>query len=385
MFSQGSCMTDSVRRLFMSAETQSHVSHVIWQVAKTCFVLAYKNGTLPKEVFVEVTNELNDAEGKDITEVARFFRKRCPFFKNDFDEGIGTIVYFMRFVVRNDTQLLQKSPGLTHKNVQTLYDILRELDPLIQNIKYYRNFFSHNFNNIDSFGWSSAVLLSVIRLCEIALVDKENHAKNQNIMLSFRNELASHYANKHLIHANEDVSENPDEPSGQNLQNIIEEIKASKSTILARIDALSASNDLMMEKNAKQVTISQVAESVNNPADTNEILEEIDEDTYDPEFSPESSLSPEMLRQELSLISGEIKKEFGKKPGFGASANLLQIANIGSILEHEPQNFSDFLALEIVQSRIDFELPVIKSQIDKYEKQIDKLLASVLWLSAFES
>ena len=138
-------MTDRVRLLFMSAETQSHVSHVIWQVAKTCFVLAYKNGTLPKEVFDEVRDELNDAEGKDITEVARFFRKRCRFFKNNFDEGVGTIVFVMRFVVKNDTQLLQKSSGLTHKNVQILYDRLRELDPLIQNLKYYRNFFSHNF------------------------------------------------------------------------------------------------------------------------------------------------------------------------------------------------------------------------------------------------
>jgi hypothetical protein len=84
------------------------------------------------------------------------------------------------------------------------------------------------------------------------------------------------------------------------------------------------------------------------------------------------------------LISDRIKEEFGKKPGFGAGTNLLQIANIGAILEHEPQNFREFLSLEIVRSRIDFELPVIKIQIEKYEEQIDVMLSSVLWLSAFE-
>ena len=375
-------MTDRVRLLFMSAETQSHVSHVIWQVAKTCFVLAYKNGTLPKEVFDEVRDELNDAEGKDITEVARFFRKRCRFFKNNFDEGVGTIVFVMRFVVKNDTQLLQKSSGLTHKNVQILYDRLRELDPLIQNLKYYRNFFSHNFANIENFGWSSAVLTSVIRLCEIALVEKQDYTKNQNIMLAFRKELSSLYQNKPPLLETEDVSKKSDERLGHDLQYIFNEIITSKGKILERIDALATSVTMLSEKSEKQVIIK--AENVISTPDTNEVIEEIDDDTSDTEFSEESNLSPEILRQELSLISDRIKEEFGKKPGFGAGTNLLQIANIGAILEHEPQNFREFLSLEIVRSRIDFELPVIKIQIEKYEEQIDVMLSSVLWLSAFE-
>ena len=95
-------------------------------------------------------------------------------------------------------------------------------------------------------------------------------------------------------------------------------------------------------------------------------------------------MSPEILRQELSFISEKIKEEYGSQRGFGASANLLQIANIGAILEHEPQTCQDFLSLEIVKSRIDFELPIITAQIAQYENKIDKLLASVLWISAFE-
>ena len=377
-------MTDSVRSLFMSAETQAHVSNVVWQVAKTSFMIAYKNGTLPQEMFDEVTTELSDAEGKDITEAAKFFRKRCRFLKNNAEENIGTILYIMRFVVKNDVQLLQKTPGLSHKNVQTLYDRLRELDPLIQNLKYYRNFFSHNFNNIETFGWSGSVLLSVIRLCEIALIEKKDHAKNENIMLSFRQELSSLYQNNSSKLGSKRVSKEQSESSEHDFKYIVEEIKTSKRTILERLDALSASTIIQAQKNRKQTSEVQKEKVVEVSSFTNEIIEEMEDESSETEFLEETNLSPEILRQELNQISNKIKEDFGDKPGFGATANLLQIANIGAILEYEPQTCRDFLALEIVKSRTDFELPVIKTQIEKYEDQIDELLSSVLWLSAFE-
>lgn len=377
-------MTGSVRNLFMSVETQSHVSHVIWQVAKTSFVLASKNGTLPQDIFEEVKIELSETEGKDITEVAKFFRKRCRFFKNNFEESIGTISYIMRFVVKNDAQLLQKTPGLTHKNVQTLYDRLRELDPLIQNLKYYRNFFSHNFNNIENFGWSGSVLSSVIRLCEIALIEKKDHEKNQSILLSFSQELSSLYHNNSSKLESGVVVKEPSEPSEHDFKYVIDEIKASKSMILERLDAMFIPSNIQAQQSTETISISKRDRIAQVYSSENEIVDDTEEDNADSEFSEESNISPEILRQELSRISDEIKEEYGSQPGFGANANLLQIANIGAILEHEPQTFKDFLELEIVNSRIDFELPIIKVQIEKYENQIDKLFASVLWLSAFE-
>ncbi len=78
-------MTESVRNLFMSAQTQSHVSHVVWQAAKTSFLASYRNGNLSSEVYNEVKLDLVESEGRDITEVAKLFRKRCRFFANNFE------------------------------------------------------------------------------------------------------------------------------------------------------------------------------------------------------------------------------------------------------------------------------------------------------------
>ena len=380
-------MTESVRNLFMSAQTQtqSHVSHVVWQAAKTSFLASYRNGNLSSEVYNEVKLDLVESEGRDITEVAKLFRKRCRFFANNFEERTGTILGIMRFVAKNDAQLLKNSSGLTHKNVQTLYDRLRELDPLIQNLRYYRNFFSHNFSNVEQFGWAVSVLVSVIRLCEIALVGKKDHEKNQKIISLFRKELSSLHQSTSSVTSIKISPNHDDRVAGGSLKYILDEIKSSESAILKKLDNLSvlASASKQSQMQGPQASAPTLSDDKNK----REIVfeESVNEETeFDSEFSEESNLSPEILRHELRLISDKIKEEFGNKPGFGATRNLLQLANIGAILEFEPINCRNFLALPIVKARVDLDSPLIKTQLDKYEIDINKLLTSVLWLSAFE-
>lgn len=380
-------MTGSVRNLFMATQTQARVAHVIWQIAKTYFRVAYENGNIRAETYDEIKFDLDENEGRDITYVAKLLRNRYSFFKNSFEESSGNLLYIMRCVADNDAQILKKYPKSTHKNIQTLYDNLRELDPLIQNLRYFRNYFSHNFNDKDNLGWSGSVLLSVIRLFEVALLEKKEIEKNQLIMKLFRKELASSFQ-KFLSPSTKINLEEDNEINSEKFEHIIDEIKASNSQILKRLDDLAVEKSTFRrEPTQKGNEEIQNSGNIGNQASSvkQEGIEEEPVDDYvDIEFSEESNLSTEILRQELSLISEKIKEEYGSQPGFGASANLLQIANIGAILEHEPQTCQDFLNLEIVKSRIDFELPIITAQIAQYENKIDKLLASVLWISAFE-
>jgi hypothetical protein len=380
-------MTGSVRNLFMASQTQARVAHVVWQIAKIYFRVAYENGNIRPETYDEIKFDLDENEGRDITYVAKLFRNRYKFFKNSFEESSGNLLYIIRCVVADDAQILKNSPKLTHKNIQTLYDNLRELDPLIQNLRYYRNYFSHNFNDKENLGWSGSVLLSVIRLFEVALLEKKENEKNQLIMKLFRNELESLFQES-LASSPEITLEEDNEIDSKKFEHIIDEIKASNSQILKRLDDLVLEASTFRGKQTQKSNqetqnsgnIGHQTSSVNQEG----VEEEPVDDYVDIEFSEESNLSPEILRQELSLISEKIKEEYGSQRGFGASANLLQIANIGAIFEHEPQTCQDFLNLEIVKSRIDFDLSIIKAQIAQYENKIDELLASVLWVSAFE-
>ena len=78
-----------------------------------------------------------------------------------------------------------------------------------------------------------------------------------------------------------------------------------------------------------------------------------------------------------------MKAQYQGAPGFGASTNLLQVANIGIILQNESKTLDEALAMEEILSRIDRNSPLIEEQILEYRYEIDDLLSNVLWQSAF--
>ena len=82
-------------------------------------------------------------------------------------------------------------------------------------------------------------------------------------------------------------------------------------------------------------------------------------------------------------IGSKVKAQYQGTPGFGASTNLLQVANIGIILQNESKTLDEALAMEEILSRIDRNSPLIEEQILEYRYEIDDLLSNVLWQSAF--
>ena len=375
-------MSDEIRDLFMSVATQSHVSKIIWNSAKAAFYLAYKNENLSSESYKEIGFQFAQSKDKDITEVAKLFRNRFVYLDAFNIERKGTILGILRTVTNDDARFLKKTEGGTHENVIRLYTIIREIDPLVQNLKYYRNHFSHTFKSNSQVGWISSVSSSVIRLCEIALSQKKDYERNQILIKTFKKHLISIYSDKISdTIQKEDVSQHTDAIAPETLQAILKEIELSKNSILKEIQDLTLlKTDVKLES---EKILDTVKIQISGLTDEFEPEEEIS-DEIEAQISNVANLSPEALRQELASISEKIKNDYSQHPGFGASKNLLQIANIGTILTHEPQTCKDFLELPLVKSRIDLNSTTIQSQIRKYENDINILLSSVLWLSTFE-
>ena len=375
-------MSDEIRDLFMSVATQSHVSKIIWNSAKAAFYLAYKNENLSFESYKEIEFQFAQSKDRDITEVAKLFRNRFVYLDSFNIERKGTILGILRTVTNDDARFLNKTEGGTHENVIRLYTIIREIDPLVQNLKYYRNHFSHTFKSNSQIGWISAVSSSVIRLCEIALSQKQDYEKNQILIKEFKNHLISIYSGKTSdTIQKEDVAQHKDAITPETLHTILKEIASSKNSILKEIQDLGLlRTDVKLEtEKIFEKTELQISSRTDEVEPEEEISDEIET-----QISNVANLSPEGLRQELAKIGEKIKSEFSQNPGFGASGNLLQIANIGTILNYEPQTCKDFLELPIVKSRMDLNSVTIQSQLRKYENDIDVLLSSVLWLSTFE-
>lgn len=363
----------------MSISAQAHISKMIWRSAKLAFDIASKNGNFPPETRKEIEYQFLHTKDKDITVVAKMFRNRFEYFDATKMERKGTILSILRTVTNDDTQFLKLTKGATHEKVVQLYTIIREIDPMVQNLKYYRNHFAHTFKTNNQIGWASTIASSTIRLCEIAINTPEDYEKNQALIRDFKDHLHKIYSDVDKV-SFENNSETKNEQKNQTdiYQAILDEILKSREAVIKKIQGL---DELISIRKSEPIPIESGINS------TDEEFEPEGESISETEIeiSNVDNLSPEGLRQELDTIGAKIKRDCSQNPGFGASQNLLQIANIGAIMVHEPRNLQEFLRLPTVSSRVNLNADTIKLQIEQYETHINNLLSSVLWLSSLEN
>ena len=369
----------------MSLETQAHVCNVLRHTLHMAFEVAYKNKNIAESEHRSIQSDLANAKDSDVTVVSRFFRNRYDYLDSRGYHKNGSLIGIFINIELNHRNLLLSLPNLKADHVKTFIQQLKELDPLVQNIKYYRNYFSHKLKSINQIGWNVAVISSVIRLCEIGTVKKEDQNSNQENISKFKNALSlvlnvdrpmGDFSNVTI--SSKDA--NTALASTQQIDSIIDEIKSSEQNLLTQISKMNViSIQAKPNEEIKPKTPTALTLDTYDTQDVTEQEQEQEQSIF------VESITPEILRQNLKALSTEIKSQFEGDRSFGASSNLLQIANIGEILQHEPQDLNGFLALPSVTSRTNLSSDSVMQQITDHGEKIDDLLKSVLWSSLFES
>ena len=373
----------------MSLETQAHVCGVIWDTLNMAFHVAHRNQNLTEIVHKKIKNELDRIKGGDVTIVSHFFRNRYDYIEKLGYVKNGALIRMLRDVEANDRNILKNTPNLTRDKLKTFCQQVRELDPLVQNIRYYRNYFSHTLKENNQTGLNVAVISSIIRLCEIGLISKDTRDNNQENITKFKNALTAVVSVDRPTDSNDNQASpqrnaKPVAPSRHEFDSIIKEIKSSEQNLLEQIAKINATNitptahDPIKSKTTNVPTL-----DAHNIPDDDVTEQEQEQEQEQSNFV--ESITPEILRQDLKALSSKIKSQFENDRSFGASSNLLQIANIGEILQHEPQNLAHFLALPSVTSRTNLSSDTVTQQISDYGQKIDDLLQNVLWSSLFDN
>jgi len=377
----------------MSRETQAHVCSVIWNTLNLAFLAALRNANLTETVHKNIQNDLDRAKGADVTIVSRFFRNRYDYLDRNGYGKNGALIGILRNIEDNDRNILIEIPSLTRDKIRTFSQQVRELDPLVQNIKYYRNYFSHKLEVNNQIGLNVAVISSIIRLCEIGTVNKSDQSNNQENISKFKNALSSLIGidrpTDSVININTpQENTNIVALSKREIDSIINEIKSSEQNLLEQIAKINTTNiTATAHTPIKSKTTNALPLEAHNiqDEDVTEQDQDQDQDQEQEQSNFVESITPEILRQDLKALSSKIKSQFENDRSFGASSNLLQIANIGEILQHEPQNLAHFLALPSVTSRTNLSSDAVTQQISDYGQKIDDLLKNVLWSSLFDS
>ena len=375
----------------MSRETQAHVCSVIWNTLNMAFEVVHRNQNLTEIVHKKIKNELDRDKSGDVTIVSRFFRNRYDYIDKLGYVRNGALIGMLRDVEANDQNILLKTPNLTRNKLRTFSQQVRELDPLVQNIRYYRNYFSHTLKENNQIGLNVAVISSIIRLCEIGTVNKSDQSNNQENISKFKNALTSVVS----VDRPTDSTDNQASPqrnaktvapSRHDFDSIINEIKSSEQNLLKQIAKINATNITATAHDPiKSKTTNALTLEAHNIQDEDVTEQEQEQEQEQEKSNFVESITPEILRQDLKALSSKIKSQFENDRSFGASSNLLQIANIGEILQHEPQNLAHFLALTSVTSRTNLSSDAVTQQISDYGQKIDDLLKNVLWSSLFDN
>ena len=389
-------MNQSVRDLFLSERVQSHLATIILNTLKAVVFVASKNENLNSTQRQIIQKEIAEAQGSDISVVGRIFRTRYEFTDSRNFVRQKSILSLCRNVKDNHEKFLMNFEGSKTENVKVLYNNLREIDPLVQTLVYYRNFCSHNMNLTvtKQFGWEIAIIASVVRTCEIALA--QQHDKNAEIIEDFKSiaqclfEAPTHDNAAITTVETDDVKSEPDNNNSRvDLTQINERLDNIVSN-LKDLDDLNKKIDSLLNQNeSHQLPALNLSSEESDPTvalnhsrnDSVEIIEE--ENDKEESYDELTTISPEILRQRLLEIGSKVKAQYQGAPGFGASTNLLQVANIGIILQNESKTLDEALAMEEILSRIDRNSPLIEEQILEYRYEIDDLLSNVLWQSAF--
>ncbi len=391
-------MTQILRDAFLSQKVQAHLSGIILNTLNAVAFVGYRNKNLDLGQYNYLKNDLEGAKYSDVTVVARLFRNRYAFTDSKNLSRNKTILSLGRNIKDDCEIFLKNNENQKSNNIKKLYNILRELDPLVQNLLYYRNFCSHNMKVVDQVGWKLAVIAGVVRTCEIALNDKSTYQLNSEIIEEFKSfasdpsggfatssapealTKAEYASNTPAVnrHDEKDLSSVYDKLDGiiSELSHLTDFGKKLDKLISVqnKTDAISASQ-VPQPKETKILQSSETVEEVNSNDD---------EDASDSSYDDVNTITPEILRQRLQNISVTVKSRYQNTPGFGARTNLLQVANIGIILQREPSSLEEMLSFEEIRSRLDLSNPLILEQISEYGENLTDLFSNVLWESAFE-
>ena len=373
-------MYSEIRDLFLSSETQKHVSHIIHNSLGLAYRIIRANGNIDDYEYDNVEEKLKNAANGGLSELVPILTQRIPCVDQDGSIKKYHLVNIFRSVMNNPRKLIKGNPKLSIDKLDSFYQMLRELEPLVLALRHYRNVSSHEIfstknKTLENFGWKSSVLSSVIRLCEIGQVSKEFSDSNDLIIQKYKGELRN-------LHKFEDLGdETPEEKQEDELiGTFLIEIKDKLSVISSE---LKNSNRTIHEKlrlieENRKTEKSNVIE-VNNDEALN--VDESDKELSGIGVDREEYITPQLLSAELKLLSAKVKDRFESNPSFGASSNLLNISNIGEILKHEPKDFEEFLKLSNIEPYFSTHNEIIEIQKELFGEKITFLLERVLWPS----
>ena len=388
-------MEQTLRDTYLSQKVQAHLSDVILNTLNAVVFVGYKNKNLNDEQHQSIKRDFTDAKGRDITVVARLLRNSYNFTDSRRLVRQKSILSLCRNINDDHKVFLKEHVNQKSDNIKKLYNILRELSPLVQNLIYYRNFCSHNMNVVSQTGWELAVISSVVRTCEISLIDKSGYQINTEIIetfisfvrASFETPVASSTTEtksidqKSLAKTQKQTIDLP--PLYQRLDEITSSL-AVLSSVEEKLDKFLQSapeKDVMQANNVSEVELFQTTNGFVQ-AEGSDLME--DDETKNETYDDVNTITPEILRQRLQEISFMVKSKYQNLPGFGARANLLQVANIGIILQREPGSLDELLGFEEIRSRIDLNDALIREQIADYGDMLSDLFSNVIWQSVFD-
>ena len=389
-------MSKKVRILYKQYETQRHICRVFHQTLTMAFSLCKANKTIDETVYSDIKNNLANNKNSDLTVIKKFFYNSYQFTNYRGEHDRGNLSFMLRSVEENHNSILQLNKKYDSRAVVDFCQKMREIrETILGSLVYYRNYFSHDFSEIDDLAFDLAIISNVLRLFNIGMVNKEDYQENERLIENFKNlledlvnlsdnEMASDTPPVETVPLEQKVEkQNVNEPD---ISKIIEQLKQDltgiEDRILNKIDKLGSKSVMKTDVPLEEKRATKEVEP--EPLQTEQIGQEHEEADYNSEISSEiSMISPTVLRQKLNTISASIKAHYSNEKSFGARDHLLQLANILLILDSEPDSFDKFIELEGIRLRTNMSSKFVKEQIETYKGELDILFSNVLWSDPF--
>ena len=373
-------MYAKVRDFFNSTETQTHICEIIINSLSTAFSAAAKNGNFSSYDSTNIENKLKNFKNSDIIDLSRVFLERIDFINDNGFRSKGNVVTIIRCLSENSLKLRSQNKDITEKKIKSFYKQISELAPLMRLIREHRNFFAHHtINPRNDIGWNASVLSTIIRICEIASVPKTSYYNN-TIIINKSNELLKSLTSQDETKGHSETVKITKNKKESNFIDKIAEINSQLSEIK---DSIRSSDQKYSEllNYAKNNSASEINDIVDPSTDDEEIDEDYPHSDEDIDF--EQNITPEILRSELRLLRIKIHTYFTDDKSYSPSLNLAVISNIGEILENEPKDLNNFLALSNIKYLYDEYTDIYEKQLKIFGAEIDTLLKNVLWPERF--
>ena len=389
-------MSKEIRILYQDNQTQRHICRVLYQTISTAFHICNLNKNLDELSYIEIKNDLEKNKNRDLTVIKNFFYNKYNFENQRGEPSFGNISQILQSVEKNHDNILAINKQVSQRKVLTFCQQIREIrETLLGGLVYYRNYFAHNFSEIDDSAFDLAILSTVLRLLELGRVSKEYNKDHERLGEQFKNTLRENLSLTSIEQGSEiEMAENKPFKQEDEIENVYErgrldvieklkhELTGVEDRILKKIESLELKYSQKSEDNAEKEEIS---------GDVIPEQEKIKPDKQDYEIVDESSessseitmISPMVLRQKLNIISTSIKSHYSNEKSFGARDHLLQLANIIVILDSEPDSFDKFIELEGIRLRTNMSSKFVKEQIETYKGELDTLFSNVLWSDPF--